>query len=111
MIDLVYGRDILLSLDRGQGPSTPVKERLRRLGISVTGRRRRGYSQRSVAAGSGRNERRISFRRRRGDTSFQRVRRFTAALDRSHRVRHASSVSMDAARGNQQDVSHSPGPT
>jgi len=49
MIDLVYGRDILLSLDRGQGPSTLVKERLRRLGISVTGRRRRGYGQRSVA--------------------------------------------------------------
>jgi len=37
----VYGRDMLLSLNRGQGPSTLVKERLRRLGISVTGRRRR----------------------------------------------------------------------
>ena len=42
MIDLVYGRDIPLSLNRGQGPSTLVKERLHRLGISVTGRRRRG---------------------------------------------------------------------
>ena len=34
----VYGRDMLLSLNRGQGPSMLVKERLRRLGISVTGR-------------------------------------------------------------------------
>jgi len=42
MIDLVYGRDMLLSLNRGQGPSTLVKERLRWLGISVTGGRRRG---------------------------------------------------------------------
>jgi len=42
MIDLVYGRDILLSLNRGQGPSTLVKECLRWLGISVTNRRRRG---------------------------------------------------------------------
>ena len=42
MIGLMYGRDMLLSLNRGQGPSTLVKERLRRLGISVTGRRPRG---------------------------------------------------------------------
>ena len=42
MIGLMYGRDMMLSLNRGQGPSTLVKERLRRLGISVTGRRRRG---------------------------------------------------------------------
>ena len=42
MIDLMYGRGMLLSLNRDQGPSTLVKENLRRLGISVTGRRRRG---------------------------------------------------------------------
>jgi len=34
MIGLVYGRDILLSLNRGQRPSTLVKERLCRMGIS-----------------------------------------------------------------------------
>jgi len=42
MIDLMYGRGMLLSLNRDQGPSTLVKEHLCRLGISVTGRRRRG---------------------------------------------------------------------
>ena len=52
MIGLVYGRDMLLSLNRGQGPSTLVKERLRRLGISVTGRRRRRCLAPVAAAGS-----------------------------------------------------------
>ena len=42
MTGLMYGRGMLLSLNRDQGPSTLVKERLRRLGISVTGRRWRG---------------------------------------------------------------------
>ena len=60
MIDLVYVRNIPLSLNRGQGPSTLVKERLRPLGISVTGRRRRGcradrrcWSTNLLAVGNG----------------------------------------------------------
>jgi len=45
MIDLMYERDILMSLNRGQGPSTlerEFRERLHWLKISVTGRRQRG---------------------------------------------------------------------
>ena len=52
MTGLVYGRDMLLSLNRGQGPSTLVEERLRRLGISVTGCRREAVAP-AATAGNG----------------------------------------------------------